>query len=369
MPANTPHELDTGQLAKLFLHIGFAKTGTTSIQNDMVNNFDALLEQGILYPSDPKAPFMQRIQHLPLVAAIPNHTVPNLLPEKKATLDRAYSSLHSYLSEHSFNTLVLSSEFFGGPRLGVRELLSIKEQFKGFEICVVAYVRRQDQHFLSRYQEGIKNGRKKPLDMGAYVTSPILKFGTRLEPWREVFGDENVIVRPFAPNNWPDGELFLDFLEVIGGSADGLTLGKPRNEGLDYRVVDIFQRLNAKNPSQNTSAFLAWWNQWYFPETLAKQKMQLSYETVEDMRSYFLKENEEALRLTDIAVDEFFPAVKTGQQELIAPSAPDADLLLHIISRLADEKRYRKPRVVTKVGPQGGFLWTFLERAKRLFGV
>lgn len=38
MPANTPPRLDTKQLAKLLLHIGFAKTGTTSIQRCMVEN-------------------------------------------------------------------------------------------------------------------------------------------------------------------------------------------------------------------------------------------------------------------------------------------------------------------------------------------
>ncbi|MDA5092859.1 hypothetical protein O2N63_02030 [Aliiroseovarius sp. KMU-50] len=351
-------------MAKLFLHIGFAKTGTTSIQNDMVKNFDALLEQGILYPSDPRAPFMHKVQHLPLVAAIPNHTVHNLPPEKKATLDRAYNSLHSHLSKYSFNTLVLSSEFFGSPQLGVKELQWIKDQFKDFEICVIAYIRRQDQHFLSGYQENIKNGRQEPLDMGAYVTSPVLKFGARLEPWREVFGDEKVIVRPFSPKNWPDGELFLDFLEVIGGSADGLALSKPRNEGLDYRVVDIFRRLNAKKPSQGISAFRAWWKPSYFPSTLAKQKMQLSYETVEEMRDYFLPDNERALRSTDISAGDFFPAVNKDQQELIAPSSPDQDLLLHIISKLADEKRNRKPRKIAKKVSQNGLLWKILKRGK-----
>ena len=356
-------------MAKLFLHIGFAKTGTTSIQNDMAKNFDALLEQGILYPSDPKAPFMQRVQHLPLVAAIPNHTLRALRPGKQRTLDKAFSSLRSYIAEHSCDTVVLSSEFFGEIEVGVKKIQWIKDQLKDFEVCVVAYIRRQDHHFLSAYQEAIKAGHRGPLNVNSYKSKRGLKFGARLEPWREVFGDENVIVRPFSPKSWPDGELFLDFLQVIGADPDGLELSKPQNESLDYRMVDIFQRLNAMNEGEVRSYFQPVWDPIMFPSALKKQKMQLSYETVEKMRSHFLQDNEKALRSTDISVGDFFPAVNTDQQELITPSAPDTDLLLHIISELPNGKRNRRQRVIEKAATEGGLLWTFLKRAKRVFGL
>ncbi len=335
-------------MKKLFLHIGFNKTGSTSLQKNLAHNPEALAAQGILYPNDPQAPYMQRWQHAPLAAAVPGRTLSWLLPRNRATLDQAYAALRERIAQSSFDTLVLSSEGFGETAMGQEKIRWLKRQFPGFDISVIAYVRRQDSYFLSTYQEGIKAGRTRPFRFADHLKAKDLYFGRRLMSWRAVFGAQKVIVRPFSPTLWPEGELFFDFLRVIGATRAGMTLQPPENEGLDYRAVEFMRQLNLLGAKAQDSAParprpLVRKLTAAFSQTLEAggglQKMMLSSEQAEILRRHFHEDNTEALAGSGIDITDFFPAVSPGRAARLVPPRLDPQDLLRLIAQLSPPKQ------------------------------
>ncbi|SIT18293.1 hypothetical protein [Paracoccus saliphilus] len=331
-------------MKKLFLHIGFNKTGSTSLQKNLAANTHVLARQGIFYPHDPQAPYTQRWQHVPLAAAVPGRNLPWLVPKKRATLAQAYDSLYTQLHHSNFNTLVLSSEGFGERAMGTDKIQWLKDQFPDFEITVIAYIRRQDSYFLSTYQESVKAGRSRPFNFSDHGKVKELYFGQRLAPWRTIFGEQNVLVRPFDPKFWPEGELFFDFLQAIGAARDGTALQAPENEGLDYRAVEFMRQINqfvteagrdAGNLRQRVRAnkLTATFSQ--LLETKGKvQKMSLSTEQAEILRRHFRNDNIDALQGSGIDPDEFFPTIASDRAAMLAPQNLEPRDLMLVISRM-----------------------------------
>ncbi|TDK50897.1 hypothetical protein [Antarcticimicrobium luteum] len=329
-------------MKRLFLHIGFNKTGSTSLQKTLARNAGALAEQGILYPYDPQAPYMQRWQHAPLAAAVPGRTLSWLVPKKRATLTEAFPTLRGRLEHGAFETLLLSSEGFGETAMGQEKIRWLKRQFPGFDISVIAYIRRQDAYFLSAYQEGIKAGRTRPFDFADHADAKDLYFGRRLAPWRAVFGSEKVIVRPFDPQVWPEGELFFDFLRTIGADTAAMTPEPPENEGLDYRAVEFMRQLNLLESGTQAAALprvkarkLAATFSHLLAAADTRRKMQLSSEQAEILRTHFHDDNATALAGSGIAVEAFFPPVPQGRPARLAPPSLDPQDLLRLIAQLS----------------------------------
>ncbi len=339
----------------VFLHIGFYKTGSTSLQHNLAMNKTALAQQGIFYPYNPRAPYTQRWQHAPLAAALPGRTLSWLLPDKAKTLDRAYDRLFADFANSGCNTLVLSSEAFCDATVKHDQVAWLQQQLADFNVIPIAYIRRQDSYILSTYQEMLKSGRAAPLDFKAFPNASRLHFAHRLAPWREVFGKDNVIVRPFLPALWHKGEPLYDFLPLIGASAEGMELMPPQNEGLDYRSVELLRRLNknSKIKRQQQSGLVRLANQAdaYFKDHGGKLKMQLSTVQAEELRLYFREENAKALTGTDCSVDLFFPPVPEGQTERIRPRDLPEELLLELLWHQAPEALLgRKPQATKPAG-------------------
>lgn len=341
-------------MKKLFLHIGFNKTGSTSIQKDLALNAGALLAQGILYPFRPAAPYMQGRQHVPLAAAIPERKVSWLKKTKRPTLDRAYEALFADLETQAFDTLLLSSESFGGRDMDARKVAWLQERFTDFDIHVVAYIRRQDGYLLSTYQQGIKGGATKPFDFASYQSRQTLKFAARLDLWRDALGAEKVHVRPFEPRLWPEGGLLADFLQTIGAQRTGIVPSPPLNEGLDYRAVELLRQLNIQHskrrkqnkraaPPRKASIDLVRNFERFLPAGFTRQKMQLSTEQTEELRAYFRADNEAALAGTGISVDEFFPPAPPRRKACLPPKTLPPELLLKLIGGLAQSAEMPAP--------------------------
>ena len=326
-------------MKKIFLHIGFNKTGSTSLQRNLSENSAALQHQGILYPYDPSAPYMQRWQHLPLAAAIPGRNVAWLLPKNRAGLAQAYSALKERITASSCNTVVLSSESFGDLDMRRQKVEWLASQFAGFDVTVVAYIRRQDSYFLSTYQEGVKAGRSDLFDFGTHREAKMLYFARRLAPWREVFGAERVIVRPFDPQHWPEGELFFDFLKLTGAQCSGLFVAPPENEGMDWRALELLRRLNALNvplPQGRRRELAALFARMLTGE---RQKMALSSEQAEALRVHFSGDNAVALAASGLDAVAFFPPPPPGRSARLLPADLQSEELLQLIARLAAAPR------------------------------
>ena len=323
---------------KLFLHIGFNKTGSTSIQESLLRNAPRLLERGVFYPCNVEAAYFQRVQHVPLAAALPGMKLGWLNARKAGTVGQAYDDLFGAIEQSQFETLILSSEGFGATSITAKQLDWLKRCFEGYRITIIAYIRPQDAYLLSAYQQRVKAGGKGGFQFGMHESMESLRFGSRLAPWREAFGPENVIVRPFAPKLWHEGELFFDFLNALEIPRDGLDIAEPANEGLDYRAVELLRALNAlqKRGAGRRKLYLnlAFNFDKLAGGTIKKTKMALSSEQSNLLREYYRAENEIALAGSGVSVDDFFPAPPDGRKACLPPKKLPPKVLLAVIAGL-----------------------------------
>ena len=193
---------------RLFLHIGIHKTGSTAVQRFLANSENLLLEHDVLYPRSGR-PARQAIadgQHL-------------LIPELRRagrSGTRAWDSLATELEEADQGTVVISSENF--------DLLSEPEQIAdlrgrlaGFEVSVVAYLRRQDEFLHSYYcLDVLFHGEMRGFDEYRHAPKTEPDYERLLAPWEQAFGLESLIVRPYEKPALAEGDVVADFCAQIG---------------------------------------------------------------------------------------------------------------------------------------------------------
>ena len=112
---------------------------------------------------------------------------------------------------------------------------------------VVAYLRRQDDHMVSRYQQGVKVGMVDRLEEYAQRDlSWFYDYHTRLLKQERMLRPAELVVRRFERDSFVDGSLFQDFLDTIGirSHADEWTQVKIQNESLDAESVEFLRLVN-----------------------------------------------------------------------------------------------------------------------------
>jgi len=202
---------------RVVFHIGTGKTGTTAIQESLVEANELLLARGVLYPRagrvgathvplfadlmDPGAPVVSRVSHVSFV--------------EEARASRA-------------STVVVSSEFFTFWRSSrpAEWALALCEALQPRRVDVVGYVRPQWAYIESLYTQLVKIGTiRVPFD--AYVEDSLatrtrFDYMTVFGPWREAFG-ERLDVRAYAAELLVAHNVVDDFWEVLDlGPAPGV---------------------------------------------------------------------------------------------------------------------------------------------------
>jgi len=236
----------------IYLHIGSPKTGTTSVQDCLSRNVNTLLNDfGVLYPSSGR----NVIAHHPLVAdlrtefngdKVPDHCYGSNL--RGGNWQRLLSEIESYGDAVS-KVVVSSEDFFTLFRRGdIAAIQSLKKVLSNFRVVVVVYLRRQDLFVDSLFNQEVKAS----LSRGRISTDLLTKHPATkknyfqvLSAWAEVFGSENIILRPFAKEQFPSGDLVCDFLSQIG--LDGVELPHASgviNERLSAQELIFKQQLN-----------------------------------------------------------------------------------------------------------------------------
>ncbi|RPH22345.1 MAG: hypothetical protein CBB67_002495 [Alteromonadaceae bacterium TMED7] len=201
----------------LILHIGCHKTGTTAIQQYLMRNQESLNEIG--WHS-----FFIRPDGTPSPRGNANIWVDfqGKGEEFSATVNKA---LYKALSKQNCNTILSMEEL---------SWLDNKEQIAELQgelskifsnIQVVCYVRRQDQHLLSHYQQSFKGPHSSARSfygselciMPKYKAhfDKYLNYAEKLGLWADVFGKQNIHVREFARNKLHNGDAVADFMHYF----------------------------------------------------------------------------------------------------------------------------------------------------------
>jgi hypothetical protein len=180
--------------ARLCIHIGMPKTGTSLIQAVLAGMRDALAKESVWVP----ASFLQC--HRLAVAATPENDAIQKRADFRditAAMPLAQALEQPAAAAARSDIVILSSEYFSecSPRR-LRSLLD-SAGLRAADVSIVAALRRQDRILVSGFNQDVKAlNRTTPL---AWSPSRIERHDwyARLQPWAEEFGKAAIKVQVF----------------------------------------------------------------------------------------------------------------------------------------------------------------------------
>jgi hypothetical protein len=235
----------------LVLHIGTGKTGTSSIQSFLHANRDRLADLGFLYPRTPGKARHARIS----LSVLPEEAVERAPawhrqgftshPEFSAEV---HSSLRAELAEAGLPRAILSDEaLFGAKPVALERLRQLTDDIAR-SVRLVVYLRRQDDHVASRYQQVVKVGETRRLveRVQALNLRGFYDYRAKLARWQQTMEPTTLVVRRFERDSFVEGSLHQDFLDAAGvdARADDLKPVTLLNESLDAESVELLRILN-----------------------------------------------------------------------------------------------------------------------------
>jgi hypothetical protein len=233
------------------LHIGTGKTGTSSIQVLLHRNRERLAGHGVLYPRSPG-----RTRHARLSLSVrPEETLSELPawrrldPISPQAFRRKFRRrLFREVDQSGLPLVVFSDEgLYALPDEAMRNLARLVERLAS-RLRVVVYLRRQDDHLVSHYQQSVRRGetlrfvdRVQRSDF-----SRIHDYDAQLRRWPDLVESTELVVRRYERESFVGGSLHQDFLESarVGVMADDLEQVEPRNESLDADAVEFLRIVN-----------------------------------------------------------------------------------------------------------------------------
>ena len=157
---------------RIVLHIGFEKTGTTTLQNALWFNARALRNQRVLYPHG----FGRRGHEHLAIALIEPGLMEDIRYWQKLVQDPAeYSAFRTktqaalgrQIDHEKPEVMVISTEFLSSRLESADEVRAVREFFSGWsdDFTIVAWIRRQDDTFVSHYSTTLKGSGDERLEV------------------------------------------------------------------------------------------------------------------------------------------------------------------------------------------------------------
>jgi hypothetical protein len=208
---------------RIFVHIGYPKTGSTAIQQALSLNRETFAKHGFLYPGI-------GLDHEIIVLAL-NGDVDAAMAAEDLRSEFLASDLD----------VVISSE--GLSRFPA---VTVRKWFEGVDVRVIVYVREQAQSIASSYQQYIK-GELESAPFEEFAPKFLIDYVKVLERWVLWFGAENVMVRLYDREDPVCGDVVQDFLSVLGISDVALyRVDAPDpNPSIAGALLEAKRRLNA----------------------------------------------------------------------------------------------------------------------------
>lgn len=228
------HDTPRAEGPTCYLHIGMAKTGTSSIQKTLAENRDST---EFSYLSVGPA------NHSRVIYSIFSKTPASNFPyfkkigwgDKKIARygSRMRLLVESDLAANSHKKFIISGEtiitFNEEQLVRLRDFLGI--YFK--TIKVVAYIRPPKSYMESIFQQRLKGDIRHNHFAKVYPF-----YQGKIEKFDTVFGRENVILRKYDPAAFPNGDVVMDFCDLTQISIPGYTSSRV-NESLSLEAIAL----------------------------------------------------------------------------------------------------------------------------------
>lgn len=241
------------------LHIGLEKTGTTSIQQLLIQNSDALLKAGVLVPKSTHAGNNFYLALASFSSFRPDSLLRSQGVRNQAQLDAYRKRINSALkaevaAARGATKVVLSSEHLQSRLTSVADLEQLKKnlEFAGLSNPkILVYLREPIRIALSHHGMAIKKGihvDESFFEPNHPRVSQIIGFKKSLVMWEKVFGRENLMVRLYPEGQKPSA-LVEDFFASCQIETKTLTLSsdEKRNVNLSLGALEILNALNSRS--------------------------------------------------------------------------------------------------------------------------
>jgi hypothetical protein len=234
-----------------FLHVGLPKTGSTSIQDFLHEEGQALEAAGFLFPSPISETRQARIaagegwgRHASLLAAIQGDW-DKLAPGE---WDAWQAEFARFRGSSSLHTLIISHETIGN-RAAQFDLGLLCAQLQGYRLRVLLVVREAEAWLTSLYEQRISGRRRMsgPADSFGSVREYLRGgFQARIEALQQAFPQAEIIVMPFEtlvadPGLVPNSAAVIGLpTELQARAAEA----KRVNTSLSQDRIEILRRCN-----------------------------------------------------------------------------------------------------------------------------
>lgn len=221
-------------MTRLVLHIGWPKTGTSTIQSFCHANRRKLIKNGVLYPRS----LLQGVGHHHFPAALMEDHQKKGRRDLPDTKDLNIDSIADKLLREcrknaGVHTIIVSSERF--MTLERDQIESIRDTFSDLDHQVIFYLRRQDLFAKSIYAQNLRVLRSVRAE--DILRHNILQYRRRLTRWERCFDSSKLMLVPFEPSQWENG-LELDFLQRLGiNPSSDYAVQPPQNERLSWAAL------------------------------------------------------------------------------------------------------------------------------------
>lgn len=218
-------------MPKLFVHGGFPKAASSTIQGAIGLNRRALFDNNVVFLGRNLVPSHENIH--------PGMPLWEFERAVQGTLgyslkDRIRGIMHGFSEDQS---VIVSAEN-----------LSLKNKpvlFAGldeeFPITLIFYIRHQAATIPSAWRQwGLKNGAPLQNFIDQFLKSDHYRIGPRLDLWASTLPKARIVVRPLVAELLTDGDPVADFFNIIGFDTDNLTAKvPPANASIDYGLLQF----------------------------------------------------------------------------------------------------------------------------------
>ena len=322
-------------MGKIWFHIGSPKTGTTSLQSFLNENSDELRERAnINYVEAGRA----HIAHNRLASAARMGEAEKVFDAIGREADRLPDATHVVSSELLFNP-------YNARKISQSIPDHIKERGK-----VICYIRRQDSYLEAMYKQLLKNSRIKP-DRQAFLgdAKRLVRYLDTLNAYSAMFGEENIVVRPFSRNKLKNGDIVDDFAEQTGFELfSGLKmLADFSNKSFSAEVSELLAMMSEKT-EYNTRELIRELIEINHPGTIRSRDVFTNAERL-TLMDQVQRENRRIIRRFMPGQQDFFATDDLQQEdaadtsaELAKAAQAKSDALEAMVTAIGNMQRRRK---------------------------
>ncbi len=237
----------------VILHIGTGKTGTTTVQEVLGRSRAVLAEGGTLYP---RAFGRERHVKFGFLVAPERELVrwPEWRRAGLAGTDpmdfrrQVRRRLRRELTP-AIRQLLISDEALYRRSPATLDRVRRFVDARGGTLRVLLYLRRQDQHLASNYQEVVKAGETRRMSdwvRADETLAHVYDYYGHVARWRDRVSPTTFVVRPFEPPSFVGGSLVADFVDAAGLDVDvsRLAAADRRNTSLGAEAVEFLRLRN-----------------------------------------------------------------------------------------------------------------------------